>query len=497
MSFARSMLGSFVAVSIGGTAIAATGEAAQRALMETYSVADEQAAGDDCKASMETLKPALASKAFSKSDEATRIKIYGLMLFCASKIGDYDAAYRYALAGTNLQSFEPEFWRMRLWYEMDKKRLVEAVQTVQTIASRSSEALNSIPVSWFFTLNWELSKGSDKGPHETLLAILSAPTYQPAELMAPKDYFKRGYAALLVERGDKAGAAALVQKIEEPSQLIEISVDPRLRDMLPSDFDARAAVERRLAKVREISASHLDSLDALLGMVDLLRQLGRLDEALTTLQGARPDGPLRTTYSDLSEQENWWWDSLSRVYQLLGRYDEAVAAMTRGVEILEWGENANVSQAINLGFLHLRFGQPAAALAAATALEARGYEASPVGEMLLRVVRGCARMALGQATAAKVDLEYAKTHEKDNPPAVTALLLCAGDMDAASASLIRRLNDPKLRSAALLDVSEYDQPPRGRSKAPDDIRLEELKTRPDVAAAIARAGGARRFHLLS
>ena len=46
-------------------------------------------------------------------------------------------------------------------------------------------------------------------------------------------------------------------------------------------------------------------------------------------------------------------------------------------------------------------------------------------------------------------------------------------------------------------IAAYAEPPRGKSKAPDDIRLEELKTRPDVAAAITSAGGARRFRLLS
>jgi hypothetical protein len=106
------VLGSFVAASIGGTAIAATDEAAQRELIDTFNVAYEQAAGDDCKTSMTTLEPALATKAFSESDEAARLRIYSLMLFCASKIGDDDATYRFALAVTKLKSSEPEVWRM-------------------------------------------------------------------------------------------------------------------------------------------------------------------------------------------------------------------------------------------------------------------------------------------------------------------------------------------------------------------------------------------------
>jgi len=66
-------------------------------------------------------------------------------------------------------------------------------------------------------------------------------------------------------------------------------------------------------------------------------------------------------------------------------------------------------------------------------------------------------------------------------------------MDGAAAATIRRLDDPERRAGALLQLSDYDPPPANGSHDPIDLRLGDLKHRPDVRAAIGRAGGTRRF----
>ncbi|RYZ99289.1 MAG: hypothetical protein EOO68_12580, partial [Moraxellaceae bacterium] len=145
------------------------------------------------------------------------------------------------------------------------------------------------------------------------------------------------------------------------------------------------------------------SLFVVLEVAHYLRELGRPEEALATLEAANPEGPLAAAFADLGEQRNWWWDGIARTYQMLGRYDEAVAAFRKGIDANENG-SLNVSQTINLGHAHLRFGHPVDALASAAAFDSGKYSASPYGEMELRLVRGCALLALKRSVEAKAQL---------------------------------------------------------------------------------------------
>jgi hypothetical protein len=51
-----------------------------------------------------------------------------------------------------------------------------------------------------------------------------------------------------------------------------------------------------------------------------------------------------------------------------------------------------------------------------------------------------------------------------------------------------------LRTEALVDLSEYDDPPFA-SPDPTAAALAALRRRADVKAAVARAGGTRRFRV--
>lgn len=86
-------------------------------------------------------------------------------------------------------------------------------------------------------------------------------------------------------------------------------------------------------------------------------------------------------------------------------------------------------------------------------------------------------------------------HERDSPEVLTEVHLCAGDLDAAAAVMIRRLDDSDQRVNALLHLSDYDPPAPRYPLSPYYARLPDLKARADVQAAIKRAGGTRRFHL--
>jgi len=449
---------------------------------------------DDCPGALTQLKGVIDRRGFSALSDSLRSFAYEIGAYCAAST-DPVTAYRYTMAGTALDTASPNIWDQRLRLEVVGKRYAEAVATVEAMAARNPEALNAIEFRVLVQLSRDLYRDAKLRPQrKRLLALLTAPVYQPQEATASSDGFRKSYAAMLAEDGDKAAAVAMVRRIEEPAYLIQISVDPRLRDALPADFDGRAAVEARLVKAREFAGSHSGSLEAVLEIARYLRQLGRPEEALATLEAARPDGPQAASFTDLNDQRNWWWDDMARSYQMLGRHDDAVNAYRRAIDLKEGGR-LNVSQTINLAYAHLAFGKSAQAVAAVADFETGGYGVSAYGLMQMRSVRSCARFLLGQTAEAKADLDYVKAHDKDDPESLTWLSLCADDMDGAAASIIRRLDDADNRSRALLELSDYDDPPPTEPKMPFEGRMDSLKARPDVAAAIQRAGGVRRFRL--
>lgn len=483
------------AVALGTAGIAAENPPAKSssAYAEAKS-AFEAAQRQDCRSSASLLGKLIPRADFAGLPEAIQAISYEIGAVCETQLQKPEVGYRYALAGTSLKSASDHLWRIRLALELKDKRNAPAVDTIEAMAIQKPEALNAIPIRWLYRLNRDLKKDSkNSAPRLRMLATLSGPFYQPVEV-ASGDDFKFEYAGLLIDGGDKAGAVALFKQIQSPDILLRASVDPRLRDNFSSDFDGRSAVEQELARSREVAASHASSLAAVLKVAAHLRHLGRAEESLATLEAARPDGPQATSFTDLDEHRNWWWDAMARSYQMLGRYDDAVIAFRRGIDAKEYGA-LNVSQTLNLGYGHLLFGHPTEALAVISDFGAGGTHASPYGLMMMTMVRGCARLELGQKDAAKQDLAYVGEHERDNPGSAVELLLCANDLDGAAKALIRQLDDSDQRVTALLMLSDYDPPPPAQPNPRFQARLHLLKERPDLQAAVKRAGGTRHFRV--
>ncbi|WP_300533701.1 hypothetical protein [Sphingosinicella sp.] len=474
--------------------MAGTSVADEASLVERLQLATDRAEQENCKSSLAVLNDVVSEKAFAALPEEKRLSVFELANWYAAEANDNGAKYRYALEGTRLSGASEYIWHTRFALEMNDERYAAVAETLEAMTRANRAALNALKIEWLARLNRKLRDNGDTLLQARVLQVLTDNDYRPADFLLTGDNFKLSYAEILAEQGKTAEATALLERVVEPQPLIGASVDRRLRALVKPDFDARAIVEARLAQMRDIAVAHPGSMAAVLEMADYLRQLGRPEETLATLEAAHPDRVYAVTFSDLDDNRNWWWDSLSKTYAMLGRDDEAVSAMGKAGAISERGE-LNVSQALNLGHLQLELGKPAEALETVSVFDDGKRTMSPYGEMVLRLVRGCALLALGRAEVAKPDLAYAASHEKDHPSAAMTLPLCAGDMDAAAAVLIRRLDSPDQHVGALLQFSDYDPPPVGPPFKGLYARLPELKARADVQAAIARAGGVRRFHL--
>jgi len=295
-----------------------------------------------------------------------------------------------------------------------------------------------------------------------------------------------------VAAGDMAAAGPVIASLDSPWGIAKASLDPRMRGYL-SSTDLAAAATKKLARHREWVAREPDRLRPLIAAADNLRQLGRAKEALDLLRSAEPRLDKLTETED-SGQVNWWWNELALTYEVLNRPDEMIQAYRNGAKASEDGV-PNVSQLINLALAQIRAGRPKDALATIATRDLAAQGASPYGRMLYRRARACALHLDGRGGEAKADVDYVVAHEKDAPVAVTELHLCLGDIEAAAASAIRRLENPEQRAEMLLQFSVFELAPPPLATDRNVRDREALKQRADVKAAIARAGGTRRFNV--
>lgn len=449
---------------------------------------------DDCKTVLKLGVPLIESrKALGFPDDQIAYA-YDIVTSCETSAKATEAAYRHALKGTQLPGSSDFLWRMRLVIEVTEEKHEAAVATIEAMDQGRGAALNSAPMNWMWKLDGELEKSDRKDLRRRLLKVLAGDSYVPEESYGPNGGFQYDYAVLLADAGETEKARALVARLDTPSSLASASLDSRLRNLLPRDPDIRAAAERSLARHRDAVARHPDRLQPLLGAAGDLRQLGRPAEALELLESARDRLDDPGAFTDLDKNLNWWWNEVAYMHLQLGHYEQAVTAFRTGEKSVESG-GLNVSQVINLAQIQNSYGHGEEALKTLAVFDTSDRDLSSYGNMALRYNRACAHAVAKRPAAAAADLAYIRAHPKDSPGMLGSLFLCLNDMDGAAAEFIKRLDDPETRTAALIELSDYDDPPVLVPLDPAEARIPALKMRPDVKAAIARAGGIRRFRI--
>lgn len=418
--------------------------------------------------------------------------LYEVMADCQLTAERVDVAHGLALRGTALAEASPRLWHIRFYGDVEKKRYGDAAATLEAMTQGHSAALNHLPLPLLWSLIHEMKAAGAAAERTRILKLLASEAYAPEETFGSNDGFRFSYAQDRLAAGDTAAGGPVARTLEDPGNIATASVDPRMRGYL-ADLNVRAAAEKRLARHREWVAREPDRLRPLIAAAENLRQLGRPMEALELLKSAEPRLDKLAADQD-SDHINWYWNEVAKNYELLRRPDEVVEAYRKGMKASESGA-PNVSQLINLALAQNRLGRPADALATLAVRNLSTKDASPYGIMLYRQARACALHLSGRGAEAAADIAYIKSHEKDAPAAVTSLYLCLGDMENAAASASRRLDDPEQRPDLLLELSDYElaPPPMPTDRIAQNLRA--LKTRPDVQAAIKRAGGTRRFNV--
>lgn len=476
-----------------GSAFAADdGDAAQMAA-DTKAV-QAAAAQDDCAAGLSAARRLIASPRFAATPGDFRLMVLRFGAQCAHRAGQAQEALDDVRQATALPGADDDLWLERLQLGGYLKHPQDVADAAEELSEGGSHALNRVKPRLFLQVLMAERAARRTVYAARILSALEKADYRPLALDERADRLWLDAADLAIDAGDTAGAASLLQRVDSPA-LLHARLDRRFATIVQSDperFDILAAAKRQLAADRVTMVENPDRLGAVTTVVQDLRGLQRYDEALLLAQSALDRAAAGTAahpaFTDQRDHLNWMQDEKAHLLIKLGRIDEALAAQRRGADIGEDGRPGNVSQTINLADMYNLVGRPRDALAI---LPASGglLNASPYGLAVLHAKRACALQQLGGGAEMRAELDYLAAHATENPAARLDAAMCAGDLDAAAAMIIARLQDEDDREQMLVDLCEFPDSPHPTSfEKLMDQRAAALRRRPDVQAAIAKVG---------
>ena len=414
-----------------------------------------------------------------------------VIVACDEKTGDVAAAYKDALVGTSSNPSSIYVWRMRLKSEFDQKLWNDALRTVEEMAASHRAALNSLPIAVFFSFHRELEQARDLNGDFRLLQLL-IDTYRPDEPFADIESLRLIYARKLYDKGQTAKAADLVNATQSFVGLVQVSLDPELRGLQNPKVDLRVAAERQYVEDEITASQHQDSLQGVNQVAADLRRLGRYNDALAKLDSVRSRIDDPNAFSDGFFEIARWWEWHAQNYVQLNDYDQVVATYTTAIN-RRGPEHPNVDQVLDLALEQTRFGHYDAALATLAMTPEETKFLGNRGLMVFHYAHACATTLAGHRQDSKPDVAYIVAHEKDGPMDAAGSLMCIGDLDGAAAVFIRALSDSENRPDALQTLSDFLPAAANVPRTVFERLLPRIKARPDVRAAITKAGGSLSF----
>lgn len=309
------------------------------------------------------------------------------------------------------------------------------------------------------------------------------------------DYFAARAVRILVKRGDTAGAAQLLGRIDDPQLIENMLIQKRFSALWPQ---LTKAAGPHLSNVRASSIASAESAfaakpedhEALQGYINALRHGGRVPDAIA-LRAKLPD--TSGAMSSADEQMGWAVNSVALALHQAGRNADADALFA----LLNDSPMANggwrVSMIINRLELLVQDGkfEQAAGLLDATEAFTKDH-GSPYAKQLVRRLRYCTLSSLGKKAEASQLLPDMLAHADDAIEATVDGLLCGGEIDKAEQVAVQGLNDKDSdkREDFEADFVRALQPVPLTADDPSQWQGHwiELKRRPAIAAAYARLG---------
>ncbi len=339
----------------------------------------------------------------------------------------------------------------------------------------------------------ELKQAGDDPLHDAVVTMI-ATEYQPDRPATHLDWMVMRYIEILIEAGELGAAIGQAERVLYRDARVNLRTlgvfaplwsDPQFDPVT----DPVAGEIATLRRARADAAAEPGRVDPINAQIDALMHLGRLEEALglaeATLAQFAADPP---RFDHVDYWTPWLMDTAARILYAQDRVEEADAMMVRAIALPENG-GANISQVLNYATMLSYQGRQEEALMMAGRLDEDRLSQSDL--MWIWSVQACAQHRLGRSEARNQRLALLQTKWGTNAPAYQRALVCVGDLDAAAAVLVDRLNDPRLRIEALAALQDHPFLISAEAMplcAELEAAFRALRQRPEVSAAIAAHG---------
>jgi tetratricopeptide (TPR) repeat protein len=382
------------------------------------------------------------------------------------------------VARTNpVQAFEAAVARR------DPQAALKALEAIP-VASGSLNTLDPYAISW---LDGSLA---DAALEARLASILDRADYRPADAMiCPDDLWLKH--AVAVIGTDKPAAERALLRLCSPYAVARARFDRRFFDIVaqhPAAFSLRAAVKRTIKGLGEYVERHSDLAEPQIEIAFHEAMLGRDGPALDRLNAVLADSD---RYIDATAQRSSALNYRAMILGGDGRWDEALADWRAAIDDEE-GE----ARAYHLVSYAKALIDADRAAEAWPLLEAAKPETAYF-QVNADEARVCALQHLDRGDEAHRLFATIPARRQANRFAVFRALVCLGDEDALAAEAILWLEHPLWRQDMLLQLSNWKL---SKSLSPGQTRRMALQRRlpgrPDVRAAITRAGRLERIDLI-
>ena len=444
------------------------------------------------KGAEEDFRAIINNPKFPQQSEQVRYFTYCVLAAAERMNGENQAAYdNLTLAGqASPGSRESHYWfsMMDATFQLDKADAL--ADTVTELAKNYPDKLNAgDDGSWWPQVVRKVRLGADPLHYQLMLEAFRTADYHPTDPFVSNEYIARELVQVYADTGKDAAAQALSATLVKPYSILSFQVDKRYSRFAPAGVDRYAkALDDEVVKDRALAEAHPDLIEGAQNLAQGLLADNKPEDALSVVDAAIAKAATGTkdhpAYTDLDRYLNWTLDTRRRVLVALGRWDEAIAAQ---IKARDAAKDDMVSQKINLADLYYEVGRPKDALAELKDFDRK--DATSYGVMAAEEARGCAYAQLGDKASLTASLDYMKAHATDGYGALISVLTCAGDVDALTAMVVKRLDDPEERNAALVDLQIFQPNPHLTDWDRKMVAVhDQVAARPEVRAAVEKYG---------
>lgn len=440
------------------------------------------------------LSRAIDAKGFAGLPADLRYRALLVASMLAYENGQMTKAHDLIVRTTAFDEAGDAAWTTRLSTAFALARYDDAAHSLAILAQRWPEKLNGLQSGPIIQLHRQLRVARDYDADFAMLDSLFDAKWQDKGT-EPSSLW-RTLALLYLQRHEVARATTVALRITSGRVALSMLVDKRF-DVITNKrsraFDVDSLVAAEIQAALAQAKAHPDQLAPVTTLQDLFLATGQYPRVMSISDAVVAEveqGKGTKTYTDFDDRYNWVLDNRARALQREGRWDEALRVRVRAARRPENG-GMNVSQLINLGALYADLDQDEKAADAIIELG----ELSPLGRMQLQGVK--LRIAMAKKDNAGIDdaMTYMRKHRVDDLAAWEDALLLHGDLDAAAALLIERLENPDWRNDALVDMQHYLRVAQTPVQKTIHDRWNTITARPDAQAAMRNVGRVEKFHL--